>query len=165
METTDQDKIDKVMIDLDGTENKSKLGANSIVGISMAACRAGAASDCLPLYQYIANLAGVNDFVMPTPCFNVINGGIHAGNTLAMQEFMIVPTGAENFRDALRKGSEVYHTLKNQISEAYGREAANVGDEGGFAPNLDDGEACLELLSKAISKAGYEAEVKIAIRE
>lgn len=163
MECIEQDKIDKVMIDLDGTENKRRLGANSIVGVSMAVCKAGAASVGIPLYQYIANSAEVKDFVLPTPCFNVINGGVHAGNLLAMQEFMIAPTGADNFRDALRMGSEVYHTLKAQINEVYGKEATNVGDEGGFAPNLKDGNSCLELLSKAISKAGYENEVKMAI--
>ena len=163
MDSADQESIDNMMISMDGSENKSSIGANSIVGASMAICRAGAASNEMPLYRYIAEIAGVRNFILPTPCFNVINGGIHAGNTLAMQEFMLVPVGAKDFHEALRMGSEVYHTLKTQIIETYGKSAINVGDEGGFTPNLKDEEACLELLTKSIAKAGYEEEIKIAI--
>merc|ERR1712159_537392 len=125
------------MGELDGTQNewgwsKSKLGANSILACSMAVCRAGAAAKSMPLYKYIAELAGnpTDRFVMPVPSFNVINGGSHAGNALAMQEFMILPTGADSFRHALQIGAEVYHSLKSVVAGRYGMEGVNVGDEG-----------------------------------
>merc|ERR1719428_1786570 len=128
--------------ELDGSKNewgwsKSKLGANAILAVSMAVTRAGAAAMEMPLYQYIARLAGkpMDQFVMPVPCLNVINGGSHAGNRLACQEFMIMPVGAPNFKEAMRIGSEVYHTLKGVIKGKYGQDACNVGDEGGFAPS------------------------------
>lgn len=163
LDPTKQEEIDKTMLELDGTENKSKLGANAILGVSMAVCRAGAASKKVPLYQHIADLAGVNELVMPVPSFNVINGGSHAGNNLAMQEFMILPTGAKNFHEALRMGSEVYHNLKKVIKKKYGQDAVNVGDEGGFAPNIQDNKEGLELLKEAISIAGYTGKVKIGM--
>merc|ERR1711869_30013 len=144
MDVTQQAEIDKKMVEvLDGTKNewgwsKSKLGANAILAVSMAVCRAGAASSEMPLYQYIAFLAKkpTDRFVMPVPSFNVINGGSHAGNRLACQEFMILPTGATTFKEAMIIGAEVYHTLKSVIKKRYGQDACNVGDEGGFAPSV-----------------------------
>jgi enolase len=129
----------------------------------MAACKAGAAAKKVPLYRHIADLAGVKDFVLPVPSFNVINGGSHAGNKLAMQEFMVLPVGAPNFREALRYGAEVYHALKSVIKAKYGQDAVNVGDEGGFAPNIQDNKEGLELLKEAIAKAGYTGKVRIGM--
>lgn len=159
----DQSQIDNFMLELDGTKNKSKLGANAILGVSIAVCKAGAAEAGLPLYRHIANLAGHNDIIMPTPAFNVINGGSHAGNKLAMQEFMLLPTGATNFREAMRMGSEIYHNLKSVIKKKYGQDACNVGDEGGFAPNILDNMEGLELIKVAIEKAGYTGKVQIGM--
>jgi enolase len=161
---TEQEKIDQLMIDLDGTENKGKLGANAILGVSMAVCRAGAAAKGVPLYKYIATLAGKPDAsILPVPCFNIINGGSHAGNKLAMQEFMILPTGATSFREAMQMGSEVYHHLKSVIKKKYGQDATNVGDEGGFAPNIQDNKEGLELVKQAIEQAGLTGKIKIAM--
>ena len=112
MDPSKQEEIDKAMLEIDGTENKSKLGANAILAVSMAVCKAGAAAKGVPLYKHIADLAGVDEFVLPVPSFNVINGGSHAGNKLAMQEFMILPIGASSFKEAMRMGAEVYHNLK-----------------------------------------------------
>ncbi|KAF2078530.1 hypothetical protein CYY_000155 [Polysphondylium violaceum] len=154
--------LDKLMIDLDGTPNKSKLGANAILAVSLAACRAGAAEKNVPLYQHIADIAGTT-IRLPVPAFNVINGGSHAGNRLAMQEFMILPVGAESFKEAYRMGSEVYHNLKNVIQARYGQDAINVGDEGGFAPPILSNKEGLELLKLAIEKAGYTGKVKIGM--
>merc|ERR1711988_1674982 len=125
--------------------------------------RAGAASTEMPLYQYIAKLGGkpMDKFVMPVPSFNVINGGSHAGNRLACQEFMIVPTGASSFKDAMCIGAEIYHTLKGVIKNRYGQDACNVGDEGGFAPSVQDNNEALDVLMEAIEKSGHEAKVKI----
>merc|ERR1712232_940102 len=169
LEVTRQKDIDTLMIEeLDGEQNewgwsKSKLGANAILAVSMAICRAGAASMQMPLYEYIANLAGrpTDNYVMPVPSFNVINGGSHAGNRLACQEFMILPTGASSFREALQIGAEVYHTLKSVIKKKYGQDACNVGDEGGFAPSVQDNNEALDVLMDAIKKSGHEAKVKI----
>ncbi|MFH1052795.1 MAG: phosphopyruvate hydratase [Candidatus Woesearchaeota archaeon] len=163
MNPIQQAEIDRKMIDLDGTANKSKLGANAILGVSMAVCKAGAASRNVPLYQHIADLSGVKEFIMPVPSFNVINGGSHAGNKLAMQEFMILPIGAENFSKAMQMGAEVYQNLKKVIKEKYGQDAVNVGDEGGFAPDIHDNKEGLELLKEAISKAGYKGKVMIGM--
>ena len=163
IDETQQEEVDQIMIDLDGEENKSKLGANAILSVSMAACKAGAYSKNLPLYKYIAHLANVKEFVLPVPSFNVINGGKHAGNSLAMQEFMIMPTGASSFNDAMRMASETYHNLKKVIKAKYGQDATNVGDEGGFAPNIKDAREGLELLKEAIQKAGYTEKMQIGI--
>jgi len=160
---TEQAKIDNFMLSLDGTPNKSKLGANAVLGVSIAVCKAGAAESGKPLYRHIADLAGHKDIIMPVPAFNVINGGSHAGNKLAMQEFMLLPTGAANFRDAMRIGSEIYHHLKGVIKAKYGLDACNVGDEGGFAPNIQDNMEGLELLKVAIEKAGYTGRVQIGM--
>jgi len=160
---TDQKAIDEFMIKLDGTENKANFGANAILGVSMAVCKAGAAEKGIPLYKYIAELAGNNNIVLPTPAFNVINGGSHAGNKLAMQEFMILPTGAESFKESMRIGSEVYHHLKKVIEKKYGLDATSVGDEGGFAPNIQNNKEGLELIKEAIQAAGYTGKVEIGM--
>lgn len=147
----DQVLLDKTMLEIDGTENKSKVGANAILSISMAVARAAAASLDLPLYKY---LGGVNAKVLPVPFMNVINGGQHADNNLDIQEFMIVPAGAPSFREALRYGAETFHALKKILKEA--RHVTAVGDEGGFAPNLNSNEEAIQVLIKAIKAAGYE---------
>merc|ERR1712125_28258 len=136
---------------------------NAILAISMAVCRAGAAAKEQPLYEYIANLAGkpTDKFVMPVPSFNVINGGSHAGNRLACQEFMILPVGASTFKEAMQIGAEVYHTLKGLIKKKYGQDAINVGDEGGFAPSVQENNEALDVLLAAIKESGHEAKVKI----
>merc|ERR1719409_1395095 len=169
MDVTDQAGIDKMMVEtLDGTTNewgwcKAKLGANAILAVSMAVCRAGAAANEMPLYQYIAKIAGkpTDRFVMPVPSLNVINGGSHAGNRLACQEFMILPVGASSFRDAMNIGAEVYHKLKTCIKKKYGQDACNVGDEGGFAPNVQDNNEALDVLMQAIKQSGHMDKVKI----
>jgi enolase len=166
---TDQSGIDLFMVrELDGTQNewgwpKAKLGANAILSVSLAVCKAGAGVKKIPLYQHIANLAGNKKLVLPVPAFNVINGGSHAGNKLAMQEFMILPVGAETFAEAMKMGTEVYHTLKGVIKKKYGQDATNVGDEGGFAPNIQENKEGLELLKIAIEKAGYTGKVVIGM--
>jgi enolase len=129
----------------------------------MAVCKAGAAEKDMPLYQHIAELAGNGKLILPVPAFNVINGGSHAGNKLAMQEFMILPTGASSFAEAMKMGSEVYHNLKSVIKKKYGQDACNVGDEGGFAPNIQDNKEGLDLLVEAIEKAGYTGKMKIGM--
>ncbi|TQD80768.1 hypothetical protein C1H46_033685 [Malus baccata] len=151
------------MLEIDGTPNKSKLGANAILGVSLSVCRAGAGAKGVPLYKHIQEVSGIKELVMPVPAFNVINGGSHAGNNLAMQEFMILPVGASSFAEALRMGSEVYHTLKGIIKAKYGQDACNVGDEGGFAPNVQDNREGLVLLIDAIEKAGYTGKIKIGM--
>ncbi|NXA16538.1 ENOB enolase, partial [Sapayoa aenigma] len=189
LSVVEQEKIDKLMIELDGTENKcehppppslppgprdppnsahplhpsAKFGANAILGVSLAVCKAGAAEKGIPLYQHIANLAGNTELILPVPAFNVINGGSHAGNKLAMQEFMVLPVGASTFREAVRIGAEVYHSLKAVIKAKYGKDATNVGDEGGFAPNILENNEALELLKAAIGKAGYLEKVVIGM--
>jgi len=163
LQVTQQTDIDNFMNKLDGTENKSKLGANAILGVSLAVCKAGAAELALPLYRHIANLAGNRDVILPTPAFNVINGGSHAGNKLAMQEFMILPTGASNFTEAMRMGSEVYHHLKAVIKAKFGLDATAVGDEGGFAPNILNNKDALTLITDAIEKAGYTGKIEIGM--
>ncbi|KAI9314418.1 enolase [Dichotomocladium elegans] len=161
---TDQKAVDTFMLNLDGTKNKSKLGANAILGVSLAVAKAGAGEKGVPLYVHLADLAGSKKpFVLPVPAFNVINGGSHAGNKLAMQEFMILPTGASSFSEAMKMGTEVYHTLKGVIKSKYGQDATNVGDEGGFAPNIQDNQEGLELLVTAIEKAGYTGKIKIGM--
>ncbi|CAN1267248.1 ENO1 [Linum perenne] len=161
-DATKQTELDNFMVQqLDGTSNewgwcKQKLGANAILAVSLAICKAGAIVSKIPLYQ---NLAGNKNLVLPVPAFNVINGGSHAGNKLAMQEFMILPTGAESFKEAMKMGVEVYHHLKAVIKKKYGQDATNVGDEGGFAPNIQENKEGLELLKTAIAKAGYTGKV------
>lgn len=162
-DVVNQTEIDKFMLQLDGTENKSKFGANAILGISLAVCKAGAAAKKVPLYRHIADLAGITELVLPVPAFNVINGGSHAGNALAMQEFMILPTGANSFTEAMKMGSEVYHYLRDVIKDQYGLEATCVGDEGGFAPNIENNKQGLELIKTAIEKAGYTGKVEIGM--
>jgi len=163
IDVTQQTVVDKIMFEIDGTDNKSKLGANAILAVSLAVCKAGAAEKGIPLYRHIAELAGNSEVILPVPAFNVINGGSHAGNKLAMQEFMILPTGAANFTEAMRIGAEVYHNLKSVIKKKYGQDATNVGDEGGFAPNIQDNREGLELLKEAIAKAGYTDKVEIGM--
>lgn len=159
-----QRKIDKLMIKLDGTEKKSRLGANAILAVSLAVCKAGAAAARMPLYAWIAKLAGHGKApLLPVPAFNIINGGTHAGNKLAMQEFMILPIGAKSFSEGLRMGAEVYHNLKSVIKAKYGQDAVNVGDEGGFAPNIQDNAEGLNLVVQAIEAAGYTGKVKIGM--
>ncbi|KAK4051843.1 phosphopyruvate hydratase [Microbotryomycetes sp. JL201] len=160
----DQEAIDNFLIKLDGTPNKGKLGANAILGVSMAVAKAAAAEKGVPLYQHFADLAGTKgDFILPVPAMNVINGGSHAGNALAFQEFMLLPTGAKDFDEAMQMGTETYHVLKSVIKAKYGQDAINVGDEGGFAPNVQGADDSLELLTEAIQKAGYTGKVKIGL--
>ncbi len=160
MDALRQIQIDNTLIDLDGTENKSSLGANAMLGVSLACARAGANALGLPLYQY---LGGVNAKLIPAPMMNIINGGAHAPNNLDIQEFMIMPLGAYTFRDALRMGAEVFHTLK-MLLDADGL-VTSVGDEGGFAPNLKDHDQAFSYIMKAIEEAGYipGAEIALAI--
>ena len=157
-DSTDQRLVDAALIAIDGTSNKSKLGANAILGVSLANSRAAAESCNLPLYRY---LGGSNAFVLPVPLMNIINGGAHADNGVDIQEFMIVPLGAETFSEALRWGTEVYHTLKKLLSEK--NLATGLGDEGGFAPDLPTNRAALDLISEAIGLAGYKLGSEIAL--
>ncbi len=148
----DQAKIDRLMIELDGTPNKAKLGANAILGVSMAVAKAAAEALNMPLYQY---LGGFNGKQLPVPMMNILNGGAHADNTVDFQEFMIMPVGADTFKEALRMCAEVYHTLKKVLHDR--GLATAIGDEGGFAPNLASPEAVIDLILEAIDKAGYKA--------
>ncbi|SNR92756.1 phosphopyruvate hydratase [Desulfurobacterium atlanticum] len=150
LESTDQTNIDRLMIELDGTENKSRFGANAILGVSMAVCRASAVELDLPLFRYIG---GVNAKELPVPMMNILNGGAHADNNVDIQEFMIMPVGGESFSEALRMGVEIYHTLK-KVLKGMGH-STNVGDEGGFAPNLSSNEEAIQVIMKAIEDAGY----------
>jgi len=151
LEAEDQAEIDAAMIELDGTENKSRLGANAILGVSLAAAKAAADARGLPLYRYVG---GVSAHVLPVPMMNILNGGAHADNPIDFQEFMIMPVGAPTFRDALRMGAEIFHTLKKSLHDA--GHNTNVGDEGGFAPNLKSPDEALSYISKAVEKAGYK---------
>eukprot|EP00928_Gymnodinium_smaydae_P020924 TRINITY_DN180_c0_g2_i1.p1 TRINITY_DN180_c0_g2~~TRINITY_DN180_c0_g2_i1.p1 ORF type:complete len:474 (+),score=147.33 TRINITY_DN180_c0_g2_i1:73-1422(+) len=165
----EQAELDKLMYEeLDGTQNewgwcKEKLGANAILAVSMAICRAAAACKNQTLYHRVAELVGksTEKFVLPVPSFNVINGGSHAGNGLACQEFMVLPVGAASFREALQIGAEVYHTLKKVINAKYGQDACNVGDEGGFAPSVTENDEALEILMEAIEKSGHKEKIRI----
>ncbi|KAK2701383.1 hypothetical protein QYM36_019950 [Artemia franciscana] len=149
LDVTQQEQIDQFMLDLDG--------------VSLAACKAGAKQKGVPLYRHIADLAGTPEIILPTPAFNVINGGSHAGNKLAMQEFVILPTGAGSFSEAMRMGSEIYHHLKSVIKSHFGLDATAVGDEGGFAPNILNNKDGLSLIVTAIEKAGYTGKVEIGM--
>ncbi|TYZ50782.1 hypothetical protein PybrP1_012748 [[Pythium] brassicae (nom. inval.)] len=164
-----QSELDKFMVEeLDGTQNewgwcKKKLGANAILAVSLAVCKAGAAAAKVPLWQHIANLAGNPTPCMPVPSFNIINGGSHAGNKLAMQEFMVLPVGAATFSEAMQIGCEVYHNLKKVINTRYGLDATAVGDEGGFAPNILENAEAIDLIEEAIKKAGYTDKVRLGM--
>ncbi len=160
IDINNQENIDNILIELDGTENKSRLGANAILGVSMAACRAGAKANDIPLYDY---LSIKSDYVMPIPMMNILNGGSHAENTIDIQEFMIFPIGANSFSNALQMGTEIFHQLKSELSQK-GLNTA-VGDEGGFAPDLTSNEQAIEIILAAITNAGYKSgeEVFIAL--
>lgn len=151
MEAEDQRRIDAALLSLDGTKNKSRLGANAILGVSLAVAKAAAAARGLPLYRYVG---GAQAHVLPVPMMNIINGGAHADNPIDIQEFMIMPIGAATCRDAIRMGAEVFHTLKKGLSDA--GHATNVGDEGGFAPNLKSADEALGFIMTSIEKAGYK---------
>src|SRR3990172_1677489 len=157
-DATDQVLIDKIMIELDGTANKGKLGANAILGVSLAACKAAAEAIGLPLYQYIG---GTNAKTLPVPMMNILNGGSHADNNVDLQEFMVMPAGAGSFREALRMGAEIFHTLKS-VLKSKGLNTS-VGDEGGFAPDLKSNEEALQVIMEAIEKAGYKAGKNVFI--
>ena len=158
MDATEQRAIDQLMIDLDGSANKEKLGANAILGVSLAVAKAAAESADLSLYSYVG---GANAHVLPVPMMNVINGGAHADTGVDIQEFMIVPIGAESFREALRMGTEIYHALKSELKKA-GMQTG-LGDEGGFAPELASNRAALDFLMTAITTAGYEPGAQVAL--
>lgn len=161
-DVTNQELIDTTMLRLDGTKNKRKLGANAILAVSLAASRAAAASKDLPLYAYIMTLTGQKP-LLPIPFANVINGGRHAGNDLAIQEFMIAPVGAKTFSEAVQIIAELYHLLKRALHRRYGQSATNVGDEGGFAPPITSAEEALDILSSVLAQTKYEKKVCFAI--
>jgi enolase len=158
LDAEQQAQIDQIMIDLDGTANKSRLGANAILGVSLACAKAAANSLDMPLYRYVG---GTSARLLPVPMMNIINGGVHADNPIDFQEFMILPVGASSFAEGLRYGAEVFHTLKSELKKA--GHNTNVGDEGGFAPNLPSADAALEFVMNAIGKAGYKAGTDIVI--
>lgn len=157
----DQEKIDRLMIKLDRTANKKRLGANAILAVSMAFCRAAAANKNIPLYEHIAKLHGNKNLVLPMPAFNVINGGAHASNNLDIQEYWLIPTGAKAFSEALQIGAEIYHELKNIIIKKYGKIAANVGDEDGYAPPMFKIDIPMDLILEAASNLGYKIKLGI----
>ncbi|MBN9070763.1 MAG: phosphopyruvate hydratase [Rhizobiales bacterium] len=158
MEAENQLHIDRTMIDLDGTPNKSRLGANAILGVSLAVAKAAAEAAGLPLYRYVG---GTGAHVLPVPMMNIINGGVHADNPIDFQEFMIMPVGAPNLREAVRWGSEIFHTLKKRLKDA--GHNTNVGDEGGFAPNLKSAQAALDFIMESIEQAGYRPGEEVAL--
>ena len=158
MDAEAQVKIDETMIALDGTPNKGRLGANAILGVSLAVAKAAALANNLPLYRYVGGAAAR---LLPVPMMNIVNGGVHADNPIDFQEFMIVPLGAPTFAEALRAGSEIFHTLRAALKAA--GHNTNVGDEGGFAPNLPSAEAALDFVLAAIEKAGYRAGEHVAL--
>ena len=158
LDATEQRMIDMLMIDLDGTENKSRLGANAILGVSMALAKAAAESSAMPLYRYVG---GPNARVLPTPMMNIINGGAHADNPIDIQEFMVMPVSADSLADSVRMGAEVFHALKKTLSAA--GHNTNVGDEGGFAPNLASTDEAIGFIMKAIEKAGYTPGEDVAL--
>ncbi|MGV1757676.1 MULTISPECIES: phosphopyruvate hydratase [Rhizobium] len=158
MDAENQIQLDDIMIELDGTPNKSRIGANAILGVSLAVAKAAAQSANLPLYRYVG---GAHARLLPVPMMNIINGGAHADNPIDFQEFMILPIGAETFRDAVRMGSEVFHVLKKELASQ--GHNTNVGDEGGFAPGLSSAPAALDFIMKSIEKAGYKPGEEIAL--
>ena len=157
-EAEDQVKIDQTLIELDGTPNKAKLGANAILGVSLAVAKAAADASGLPLYRYVG---GTTARVLPAPMMNIVNGGVHADNPIDFQEFMVLPLGAPSLREAVRWGAEIFHTLKSQLKKA--GHNTNVGDEGGFAPNLPSAEAALDFVLKAIETAGFKPGADVAL--
>lgn len=163
LDPQNQVEIDNLLLELDGTENKSKMGANAILGLSMAVCKAGARVKGIPLYQHIGDLRGNSEFILPVPSLNVINGGSHGGNDIAFQEYMLLPVGAPTFKEAMVLGVEVYHTLKKILKKKYGPTAVNVGDEGGFAPPLNLVEEPLNLIMEAIDEAGHTGKFQLAL--
>ncbi|MDH3309761.1 MAG: phosphopyruvate hydratase [Gammaproteobacteria bacterium] len=160
-DATNQEAADRIMIELDGTENKSRLGANAILAVSLACARAAAAESNQPLYRYLNGLAGKVPMQMPVPMMNIINGGVHADNNIDFQEFMILPVGATNFAEALRRGAEVFHALKQVLRER--RLNTAVGDEGGFAPNLQSNEEALQIILQGIEQAGYKPGTDVCL--
>jgi enolase len=158
-----QELIDHIMLELDGTQNKAKLGANAILAASMACCRLAAKEKQIPLYSHIASLFGNKKIILPVPAFNIINGGKHAGNKLDFQEYMLLPVGAKSFSEAMQIGTEVYHELKSLLEKEYGRTAINVGDEGGFAPPLTCIQEPLDFISDAVQNLGYWKKVAFGI--
>ncbi len=163
LDCTLQRDVDRVMLDLDGTSKKENLGANAILSVSMAVCKAGAAAKELPLYKYIALLSGRKGVTLPTPQLNVINGGRHAGAENDVQENMYMPVGAKSFSEGIRMGAECYHTLKKLLKDKYGVHAIHLGDEGGFVPPISEPRERLDVIVEAISVAGYEGDVAIAL--
>ena len=164
LDVKDQSAVDAFLLKTDGSDNKSHLGANAVLGVSLAIAKAGAAEKGVPLYAHVSDLAGTKKpYVLPVPFLNVLNGGSHAGGSLAFQEFMIVPSEAPSFSEALRYGAEVYQKLKTLTKKKYGQTAANVGDEGGVAPDIHSAEEALDLITDAIEQSGYTGKVKIAM--
>ncbi len=151
MDAEDQIALDQTLLELDGTPNKKRLGANAILGVSLANAKAAAQATGLPLYRYVG---GVSARLLPVPMMNIINGGVHADNPIDFQEFMVLPVGADTFREAVRMGAEIFHTLKSALKKA--KHNTNVGDEGGFAPNLPSAEAALDFVMKAVEQAGFK---------
>ncbi|CAI9106901.1 OLC1v1006148C1 [Oldenlandia corymbosa var. corymbosa] len=163
MDPTLQSQIDQAMIDLDKTEKKGELGANAILAVSMAACKAGAAEKEVPVYKHIADLSGKTNLVLPVPAFTLISGGKHAGNNLPIKQIMILPIGARRFEEALQMGSETYHHLKAVITEKYGTHGCGVGEDGGFTPSITSIQEGLDLVKEAIARTGYNEKIKIAM--
>ncbi|MBS3058793.1 MAG: enolase, partial [Candidatus Diapherotrites archaeon] len=163
LDSGNQKQADKIMLDLDSTSNKSRLGANAILPVSIALCKASAAAQGIQAFEYIGKLAESKESILPVPLMNVINGGKHAGDELAVQEFMLVPLGAGNYSEALQFNVEIYQTLKQIIKDKFGKSAINVGDEGGFAPSISKTEDVLKLMQLALKETGYEKQVRIAL--
>ncbi|MEK6942692.1 MAG: phosphopyruvate hydratase [Nanoarchaeota archaeon] len=163
MDCTDQKEIDGIMLELDGTEHKSNLGANAILAVSMASCVAGASCSGMPLYSYLHKLSNSKKMKLPVPQLNVINSGKHAGVENDIQEHMLMPTGFKTFKESFRAGTETYHVLKSMLKKKYGAKAILLGDEGGFAPLIESVEQRLEFMVGAIKEAGYEGKIKLAL--
>jgi len=160
-DVSDQKEIDEILIKLDNTKDKSKIGANAILAVSIACCKAGAKAKNIPLYQYISQISN-STFKLPRPCFNILNGGMHAGNDLDIQEFMVIPQ-MEGFKENLRIGVEIYQELKKILEKRFGKSAINIGNEGGFAPPLNKTKDALDLVMEAVGSAGYVEKVKIGL--
>jgi enolase len=163
LDCTQQEEIDKIMLELDGTNNKSNLGANAILSVSMAVARAAAKTQNVPLYVYLGNLSKTDPSKLPIPVLNIINGGEHAGNELDFQEFMMIPSGAGSFAEAMQIGVETYAALKDLLKKRYGPQATNVGDEGGFAPPLINVEDPLDVIIETLKELGYDDKVKLGM--